>query len=112
MMITLFRKGPGGSLQYYTIHDQQPDLSARFSLSTVWRTGSGKGREKHYVFETLSDMDHKIRELFGRRLRAGYRLLYSFSRKNGIPGIQNASPGEVSAVVSTTNTRKQKRKSG
>lgn len=80
MIITLYRPGEDGLNRYYSLHDRQPLLTARYALTVAWRTGHGKEREKIYGFDTLAEMDRKIRQLFGRRIRAGYRLLYSFAR--------------------------------
>jgi hypothetical protein len=81
MILTFFRPGDDGAIRYYTIHDRQPLLTAKFALTVAWRTGDGREREKIYGFDTLAAMDKKIRELFGRRVRAGYKLLYSFMRE-------------------------------
>ncbi len=81
MIITFFKPGADGAIRYYTIHDRQPLLTAKYSLTVAWRTGEGREREKVYGFDTLAEMDKKIRQLFGRRLKAGYKLLYSFMRE-------------------------------
>ncbi|TFG83475.1 MAG: hypothetical protein E4H20_05445, partial [Spirochaetales bacterium] len=81
MIITLYKPGSDGIIRYYTIHDRQPLLTARYALTVAWRTGEGHEREKIYGFDTLSDMDSKIREVFGKRSKSGYRLLYSFMRE-------------------------------
>jgi predicted DNA-binding WGR domain protein len=80
MILTLFRTDPDGTIRYYSLHDRQPLLTARYALTIAWRTGEGREREKVYGFDTLAEMDRKIRELFGRRVKKGYKLLYSFMR--------------------------------
>lgn len=80
MIITMFRTDPDGTIRYYSLHDRQPLLTARYALTIAWRTGEGREREKVYGFDTLAEMDKKIRELFGRRVKKGYKLLYSFMR--------------------------------
>lgn len=80
MIITLFKTGKDGKILYYTLHDRQPLLTAPYALTVAWRSGEGQEREKIYGFETIAEMDKKIRELFGRRRKAGYALLYSFMR--------------------------------
>ncbi len=90
MIITLFRPSDGGPIRYYTIHDRQPLLTDRFALTVAWRIGDGREREKIYGFDTLAAMDKKIRELFGRRLRAGYKLLYSFMREKPSAGMPDS----------------------
>ena len=76
----MFRTDPDGTIRYYSLHDRQPLLTARYALTIAWRTGEGREREKVYGFDTLAEMDKKIRELFGRRVKKGYKLLYSFMR--------------------------------
>jgi len=81
MIITLYRPGAGGSIRYYTIHDRQPLLTSRYALTVAWRSGEGREREKMYGFETIAEMDKKIRQVFGRKVKDGYTLLYSFIRE-------------------------------
>jgi len=81
MIITLYKPGADGSIRYYTIHDRQPLLTARFALTVAWRAGEGREREKIYGFETLSEVDTKVRQVFKRKVKDGYRLLYSFVRE-------------------------------
>lgn len=93
MLITLFKTAANGKILYYTLHDRQPLLTAPYALTVAWRTGEGQEREKIYGFETIAEMDRKIRELFGRRLRTGYKLLYSYMRDRPA----NASPDALLA---------------
>ena len=88
MIITMYRTGEDGRLRYYTLHDRQPVMGHPYALTVAWRTGNGAEREKLYVFDSLAEMDRKIRQVFGRRIRDGYRLLYSFSRES--PARRNA----------------------
>lgn len=83
MIVTLFNTGSDGTMLYYTIHDRQASLTQPYSLTVSWSRGSGRGREKFYVFETLEAKDRMIRSLLAKRFKAGYRLLYSFSRDAG-----------------------------
>jgi hypothetical protein len=76
MIITLYKTGQDGRLRYYTVHDRQPALDSPYALCSAWRIGMGREREKLHRFETRA----KIRELVSRKLKEGYRLLYSFSR--------------------------------
>lgn len=81
MIITLYKPGANGSIRYYTIHDRQPLLTAKFALTIAWRAGEGREREKIYGFDTAAEMDKKIRLIFGRKTKDGYALLYSFIRE-------------------------------
>jgi hypothetical protein len=106
MIMTLYRTGQNGIIYYYSLHDRQPLLTARYALTVAWRTGNGKEREKIYGFDTLADMDRKIRELFGRRMQKGYKLLYSFIRdltdSANVPG---ATPPDSSLVQASAGQK-------
>ena len=80
MIVTLMKHGKDGRLLYYTIHDRQQSLTSPHALTTLFKTGSGREREKHYDFPTLAAMDALIRSLLAKRIRDGYRVLYSWSR--------------------------------
>ena len=80
MIVTLMKHGKDGRLLYYTIHDRQQSLTSPHALTTLFRTGSGREREKHYDFASLAEMDSMIRPLLSKRIRDGYRVLYSWSR--------------------------------
>jgi hypothetical protein len=80
MIVTLFKTSSNGVLLYYTVHDRQAGLSQPYTLTVAWSRGSGRGREKFYVFDSLAEKDRLIRALLAKRTKAGYRLLYSFSR--------------------------------
>jgi len=80
MIITLIKSGKDGRLHYYTIHDRQQLLDAPFALCAAWRVGMGRERERLHRFQSVVERDRMLRTLVARRLRDGYRLLYSFSR--------------------------------
>ncbi|MGO8695337.1 MAG: hypothetical protein ACLQMF_16875 [Rectinemataceae bacterium] len=80
MIITLIKTAKDGRLHYYTVHDRQPALDAPFALCSAWRIGMGRERERLYRFQSVTERDRMIRTLVSRRIRDGYRLLYSFSR--------------------------------
>jgi len=89
MIIALYRPGADGSIRHYTIHDRQPLLTARYSLTVAWRTGEGREREKIYGFDTAAARDAKIRQVFKRKVRDGYALLYSFEReRTAVPAVE------------------------
>lgn len=100
MIITMYRTGEDGRLRYYTLHDRQPVMGHPYALTVAWRTGNGAEREKLYVFDSLADMDRKIRQVFGRRVRDGYRLLYSFSRAQ--PALRRSPKAVQPAVALAT----------
>lgn len=98
MIVTLFKTGKDGRLLYYSIHDRQQTLSDPYTLTSAWRTGNGKEREKHYSFDCLAHMDTMIRSLLSRRIKAGYKLLYSFSRDARWSGDHDELAAQASAA--------------
>ncbi|MDP3177766.1 MAG: hypothetical protein Q8M76_07670, partial [Spirochaetaceae bacterium] len=78
--ITLFKTGKDGTLHYYTVHDRQQVLDAPYAICASWRAGLGREREKLHRYERLADRDAAIRKLIAKRIKDGYRLLYTFSR--------------------------------
>lgn len=80
MIVTLFKAGKAGRTLYYTVHDRQQSLTSPYALTAAWRSGNGKEREKLYCFDSLGEMDTMIRTILARRIKDGYRLLYSWSR--------------------------------
>lgn len=83
MMITLYKEDSKKKLHYYTIHDRQASLLSQYTLTVTIQVGDGKSRELHYTFETSKEKDAKIRELFRKRIKSGYTLLYSYDRNEG-----------------------------
>jgi predicted DNA-binding WGR domain protein len=92
MIVTLYRTGADGVLLYYTIHDRQASLTQPHSLTVAWSRGNGKGRERFYAFGSLAEKDRMIRALLASRFKAGYRLLYSFSRDSTWRGKEEGLP--------------------
>lgn len=75
-------------MRYYSLHDRQPLLTSRYALTVAWRAGEGCERDKIYGFDTLARMDQKIRQIFKRKIKDGYTLLYSYIRER--PSIEAA----------------------
>ncbi|MBN2873717.1 MAG: WGR domain-containing protein, partial [Spirochaetales bacterium] len=82
MMITLYKTDDDASIRYYAMHDRQPLLTAPFALTVVWWPANGRGREKIYGFDSAASMDKKLRQLFSRKIREGYVVLYRFEREH------------------------------
>ena len=97
MIVTLFRTGKDGRLLYYTLHDRQQSLTSAYALTTAFRSGNGKEREKLHLFDSLAEMDAMIRATLKRRFKDGYRLLYSFSRDARWAGAE----GELAGMASS-----------
>lgn len=97
MIVTLFRTGKDGRLLYYTLHDRQQSLTSAFALTTAFRSGNGKEREKLHLFDSLAEMDAMIRLTLRKRFKDGYRLLYSFSRDARWAGAEGELAGMAAA---------------
>lgn len=104
MIITLYRPGKDGKTHYYTVHDRQPLLDSPYSLCASWRVGLGKERESLHRFGSLLERDKMIRRLIALRVRAGYKILYTFTRSGlsvgADPAIAPSSPYPGSEAVS------------
>lgn len=59
-------------------------MTARYALTIAWRVGDGRETEKIYGFDTRAQMDKKLRDVFRRKIRDGYTLLYSFVREQAV----------------------------
>lgn len=81
MIITLYTELKDGRLRYYTLHDRQLSLDRRYTLTVARRTENAAERERFYTFDSAREMDGKLKELFTRAVRRGYRLLYCFDRE-------------------------------
>ena len=79
MVVTFVRISENGRY-YYTLHDYQTGLFARYALTVIWGPYMETGRRKVYTFETRRELDAKLRQLVKRRFAGGYTLLYSYSR--------------------------------
>ena len=100
MIITLYRTGADGKTHYYTIHDRQPVLDAPYAICASWRIGLGKERERLHRFETLLERDTMIRRLISRRVRGGYKILYTFTRGGLSAGTDPARPIPLKSIES------------
>lgn len=80
MIILLRKTTPKGSHYYYTLHDRQTGLFEMYTLTTMWGSTPDGGREKVYSFSSSNELDEKLQELISRRLKSGYKVLYSYSR--------------------------------
>ncbi|GAB4365960.1 MAG: hypothetical protein Kow009_02740 [Spirochaetales bacterium] len=78
----MVKKDPKGHAYYYTIHDRQGSLFAPFTLTVMWGRRLDRPREKVFTFMTHPEMNHKIRWILDRKLRKGYRVLYSYFRSD------------------------------
>ena len=88
MMITLYRTDSTGVSHYYTLHDRQGHLFSEYSFSVSWGRNMAASRDKVYEFENQTDMDKKIRMLLTGKLKAGYKVLYSYLRPEEMKDIR------------------------
>jgi hypothetical protein len=93
MIITLYKAGKDDKTLYYTVHDRQPVLDAPYAICASWRIGLGKEREILHRFQSLLERDRMIRRLIARRVKDGYKILYTFSRGGVSVGLDPALVG-------------------
>jgi predicted DNA-binding WGR domain protein len=79
-MITLYRVDEPETIRYYSISDRQGHLFYDHTFTASWGVALAAGRERVYVFDSRRDMDNKLQELIRRRIRDGYRVLYTYFR--------------------------------
>ena len=82
MLIALYRVNKSGHMDYYYIHDYQGHLFAPYTFTAIWGKNLNTGKEKSFTFTTRLEMDEKLRELFIKRVKAGYKMLYSYPPTN------------------------------
>lgn len=82
MMVTLYKKDHQGQPYYYTVHDRQGSLFAPFTLTITWGKKLGQPRETIITSTTHEEMNQKIHVILDKKLREGYRVLYSYFLPN------------------------------
>lgn len=85
MLITLYKLIDENAVYIYTIHDRDRLLDYPYSVTTNWRKNAGKGRERTKGFTTEHEKNHYIQKVFNEKIKAGYKILYSFEKKHEIP---------------------------
>ena len=90
MMITFYRRLKNGRMRYYSISNRQGHLFTPYSFQTIVGNSVSAGSEREYLFETRSEMDAQIRVLVKRRIRDGYKILYSYFRKKEFEQLREA----------------------
>lgn len=88
MTITFYKKTKTGS-RYYTMHDRQGNLFTPYTFTSVWGNVIESGRQRVFTFNSRDEMNRKLRFLMGKRIKSGYKVLYSFSRNNTYTEIFN-----------------------
>lgn len=82
MMITFYRTDSGGRLFYYCISDRQRHLFSRHAFTVSWGVALTKGREKTFTFDSREEKEAKLRQIITGRVNAGYKVLYTYFRRN------------------------------
>ena len=90
MMITFYKTDAARRLYYYCISDRQWHLFARYSFTVSWGAALTQGREKTFAFETEEDKQQKLQEVISGRVGAGYKVLYTYFRRNEYGSLQGA----------------------
>ena len=65
-------------MNYYYMHDYQGHLFSPYTLTVLFGKNFSMGKEKSFTFNTQTEMDAKVRELFKEKLLSGYKLLYTY----------------------------------
>lgn len=81
-MITFYKTDKRGHIRYYSIDDRQGNLFSPHTFTVHAGPALTVGRERAYVFANRREMDAKLRELIDSRIRDGYRVLYTYFRRN------------------------------
>lgn len=93
MRITLYRPETGNTVRLYSIHDQYARDRRRHGFTVRWErsargsrdAGAVSAQERSYTFETQEERDLRIHRLLKQRVTHGYRVLYSFLRRDEYP---------------------------
>jgi predicted DNA-binding WGR domain protein len=93
MMITLYRIDEHERIRYYSISDRQGDLFSSYTFTVSWGLAVSAGQERVYAFDSQEEMDGKLREFIARRLKSGYRVLYTFFRTGEYRSLQGVLRG-------------------
>jgi hypothetical protein len=80
MHLTLYKKEADDIYRYFHIHDHQRHLFEKPTITVARGDVGTRFTEKHYTFESFSEKDRKIRELFEKKIRDGYEVLYRFPK--------------------------------
>ena len=90
MMITFYKTDASRRLYYYCISDRQRHLFARHSLTVSWGVALTHGRERTLIFATEEEKQQKLQRVISGRVKAGYKLLYTYFRRREYGNLQGA----------------------
>ena len=82
MLIALYKLNESDEMNYYYIHNYQGHLFSPHTFTAIWGKNQGRGREKSFTFDSDVEMHEKIYELFSKKLKQGFKLLYSYPPQN------------------------------
>lgn len=89
MMVTLYRREDDGSTRYVTITDRQGNLFGYRTLTVTTGNDFFLTREEHFTYADEAEMQHALRRMIDRRLRANYSVLYSYFGEGQYPGVRS-----------------------
>ncbi len=96
MIIALYKLKHSGEMSYYYMHDYQGHLFSPYTLTSISGKNFSMGREKTYTFNTQTEMDAKVRELFKEKLLSGFKLLYTYPPSSALSDMASILKEKVS----------------
>ena len=90
MMITFYKTDAARRLYYYCISDRQRHLFVRHSFTVSWGVALTQGREKTFTFDSEQEKQQKLEQVIADRVSTGYKVLYSYFRRNEFHRLQHA----------------------
>jgi hypothetical protein len=81
MTITFYKYTSSKSSRFYSLHDRQGSLFHEYTFTAVWGSDFCSTREKVYTFDSSKEMQKKLRSIFKRKIKDGFKVLYKFSKR-------------------------------
>lgn len=82
MLLALYKMNKSKEMDYYYIHNYQDHLFSPHTFTAIWGKNQGRGREKSFTFDSEDEMHEKINDLFYKKVKQGFKLLYSYPPQN------------------------------
>lgn len=89
-MITFYKTDATRRLYYYCISDRQRHLFAPHSFTVSWGVALTQGRERTFTFATEGEKQQKLQQVISGRVKAGYKVLYTYFRRREYGSLQGA----------------------
>ncbi len=81
MMITLYKAEDSGDIYYFCLSTRQ-DHESRFHFCINWGFTLKNGRQKTFTYDSRDEMNRKMKLFITAKMKDGYKILYSFFRKD------------------------------